>query len=320
MQNYNPNNPVYKYKSVKTESRAPNVPHTQEHEEDTDDISKKKIPNSYGLYLQPPQFKDATMKSTTYLQYISFTIDSVDRDYTKYPNPFSFVCDRFSEYFKNIKVFQIFYTTLPQFNLVQIPIPQDANYTFMRNYILSNPTSIVNNLLIINGSTTYRICNFHNNEVNFLIDDVISVVYSFNMNSNIYYTYGVSSSYKLNLQPFLRLNIPEIIYLPITSTDNQQFTYLLRTSRAKKFICYASVRSPAKVFKEQTLLNITKLTFNFYDSFNNQLKVLYLDKYADPIDDSNNFASRFNYIRHPLFYYHQIVMSVRVGMIKTMLK
>ena len=116
------------------------------------------------------------------------------------------------------------------------------------------------------------------------------------------------------------MNIPEIIYLPIISSDNQQFTYFIRTSRAKKFICYGSVRSPAKVFKEQTLLNISKLTFNFYDSFNNPLKILHLDKYAQNVDDSNDFSSRFNYIRHPLFYYHQIVMSIRVGVIKTMLK
>jgi hypothetical protein len=45
------------------------------------------------------------MKSTTFLHYIWFTVDSSDRDYTKYPNPFQFVCENFSEYFKNIKVF-----------------------------------------------------------------------------------------------------------------------------------------------------------------------------------------------------------------------
>jgi hypothetical protein len=183
---------------------------------------------------------------------------------------------------------------------------------------LNNP--ITNNLLITNGATTYRICNYYNNEVNFLVDDNISVVYTIFTNSSNYYSYGVSSTYKLNAQPFLRLNIPEIIYLPIISTDKQQFTYLIRTSRAKRFICYGSVRSPAKVFKEQNLLNFSKLTFNFYDSYNNPLQVLYLDRYADPVDDPNNFASKYNYIRHPLFFYHQTVMSIRVGMIKTMLK
>lgn len=318
MQNYNPNNPVYKYKSVKT--IAPKINRVEEPE--IEEESDKKIPNSYGLYLQPPQFKDATMKSTTYLQYIGFTIDSIDRDYTKYPNPFQFVCEQFSETFKNVKVFQMFYLNLPQFNLVQIAVPHDATYTFMKNYITTNLNLIVNNLLItdIPNNTTYRICNYYNNEINFLINDNISVVYTIFTNNSNYYSYGVSSTYKLNTQPFLRLNIPEIIYLPIISSDNQQFTYFIRTSRAKKFICYGSVRSPAKVFKEQNLLNFSKLTFNFYDSFNNPLQVLYLDKNAQNIDDPSDFSSRFNYIRHPLFYYHQIVMSIRVGVIKTMLK
>jgi hypothetical protein len=318
MQNYNPNNPVYKYKSVKTAPPKVNDVKTPEVEDDT----YKKIPSSYGLYLQPTQFKDATMKSTTYLQYIGFTIDSIDRDYTKYPNPFQFVCEQFSETFKNVKVFQMFYLNLPQFNLVQISIPQDTNYTFMKNYITNNLNLIVNNLLITDPSTntTYRICNYYNNEINFNINDNISVVYTIFTNNTNYYSYGISSTYKLNKQPFLRLNIPEIIYLPIISSDNQQFTYFIRTSRARKFICYGSVRSPAKVFKEQNLLNFSKLTFNFYDSFNNLLEILYLDKYAQNIDDPNNFSSRYNYIRHPLFYYHQIVMSIRVGVIKTMLK
>jgi hypothetical protein len=104
------------------------------------------------------------------------------------------------------------------------------------------------------------------------------------------------------------------------STDNQQFTYMLRTSRAKRFISYASVKSPTKVFKEQNLLNFRKLTFNFYDSFNNPMKILYLDKYADPTTDFDSFASRYNYLRHPLFYYHQIIICARVGVINTMLK
>lgn len=318
MQNYNPYNPVYKYKSVKPV--VPKVNHIEESE--NDEGSNKKLPNSYGLYLQPTQFKDATMKSSTYLQYIGFTIDSVDRDYTKYPNPFQFVCEQFSETFKNVKVFQMFYLNLPQFNLVKVLAPQDAAYTFMKNYISTNLNLIVNNLLItdITTNTTYRICNYYNNEINFLINDNISIVYTiFTTNTN-YYSYGISSSYKLNKQPFIRLNIPEIIYLPIISSDNQQFTYFIRTSRAKKYICYGSVRSSAKVFKEQNLLNISKLTFNFYDSFNNPLEILYLDRYAQNIDDSTNFSSKYNYIRHPLFFYHQIVMSIRVGVIKTTLK
>jgi hypothetical protein len=315
MQTYNPNNPVYKYKSDK-----PIVP-TETHNEETKVNEKpqtNKSPNSYGLYLQPTEFKDATMKSTTYLQYITFTIDTSDRDYTKYPNPFDFVTDKFSEYFKNVKIFQIYYLTLPQFNLVKIPLTQDANYTFMHNYVLNNP--ITNNLLITNGATTYRICNYYNNEVNFLVDDEISVVYTISMLSGSYNSYGVSNSYKLNSNPYLRLDIKEIIYLPILTTDNKQFTYFVRMSRAKNYIAYASVRSATKVFKEQTLLNIPQLTFKFYDSTNVPLEISYLDIYADPIDDPTSYASKYNYLRHPLFFYHQIMMSVRVGVIKTMLK
>jgi hypothetical protein len=315
MQSYNPNNPVYKYKSVKAE--VPKVNYTEEESEKKDPTS---IPSSYGLYLQPTQFKDATMKSSTYLQYVTLTIDSTDRDYTKYPNPFNFMTDRFTEFFKNIKVFQIYYLTVPQFNLVQIPLSQDANYTYMFNFVTANKLTIRNNQLITNGATTYRICNFYNNEVNYLINDNISVVYSINILNTSYNSYGISNSYKLNSNPYLRLNIPEIIYLPIITTDKKQFTYFVRMSRAKNYIAYASVRSPTKVFKEQTLLNISKLTFEFNDSTNQPLSILYLDNNADPVNDPSNFASRYNYVRHPLFYYHQIIMSIRIGVIRQMLK
>lgn len=315
MQSYNPNNPVYKYKSIKTD-----IPKTSYNEENIVGKDDSGIPNSYGLYLQPTQFKNPTMKSTTYLQYVTLTIDSTDRDYTKYPNPFNFVCDRFTEFFKNIKVFQIFYLTVPQFNVIKLQLTPDANYTYMFNYVTANKNTIVNNQLITNGTTTYRICNFYNNEVNFLIDDNISIVYTFNLLNNLYYSYGISNTYKLNSNPYLRLNIPEIIYLPVLTTDKKQFTYFVRMSRAKKYIAYASVRSPTKVFKEQTLLNISKLTFQFYDSTNVPLEISHLDKNADPIDDPTNFASRYNYVRHPLFYYHQIIMSLRIGVIRQMLK
>jgi len=316
MQSYNPNNPVYKYKSVKAD--VPKNTYVEENSEQTNDPTK--LPTSYGLYVQPPQYKNPTMKSTTYLQYVTLTIDSADRDYTKYPNPFNFMTDRFTEFFKNIKIFQIFYLTVPQFNLVKIPLVQDATYTFMFNYVRTNKSTIVNNQLITNGGITYRICNFYNNEVNFLVNDNISIVYSINIINNAYDSYGVSSTYALNSNPYLRLNIPEIIYLPILTTDKKQFTYFVRMSRAKRHIAYASVRSPTKVFKEQTLLNISKLTFEFYDSTNVPLQILYLDRYADPVDDPTNFASRYNYIRHPLFYYHQIIMSLRIGVIRQMLK
>jgi hypothetical protein len=91
-------------------------------------------------------------------------------------------------------------------------------------------------------------------------------------------------------------------------------------SRAKRYIAYASVRAPTKVFKEQTLLNISKLTFQYYDSTNVPLEISHLDKNADPVDDPTSFASKYNYLRHPLFYYHQIIMSLRIGVIRQMLK
>lgn len=314
MQSYNPNNPVYKYKSVKAE--VPNVSHTEKNHEEKD---PNELPTSYGLYIQPPQFKGQTMKSTTYLQYVSLTIDSADRDYTKYPNPFNFVCERFTEFFKNIKVFQIFYLTLPQFNIVKEVITRDDTYNTIHAYFLLNQNTIKNNDLINLGDFTIRVCNNYNGVLNFLLNDNISIVFEINTGS-IYNRYYVSNSYNLNSNPYLRLDIPEIIYLPVVSTDNKQFTYFVRMSRAKNYIAYASVRSPTKVFKEQTLLNMSKLTFKYYDSTNKPLEISYLDKNADPVDDPTNFASKYSYIRHPLFYYHQIIMSLRIGVIRQMLK
>ena len=312
MQQYNPNNPVYKFKSIKVD-----MP-TETHEEDNNETQKvKKFPDSYGLYVPPPMYETGINRPVTYLQYISFTIDTNDRDYLKYPNPFNYVTDRFTEEFTNVKIFQIYYITLPQLNLIKIPVTQDDNYTFMLNYIENN--TIVNNQQIINGDTTYSICNYYNNEVNFLINNNISLVYSIDKNKN-YVSYGFSGTYKLNNNPYLRLTIPEVIYSPILTTDNKSYTYFVRMSRARNNIAYASVRSPTKIFKEHTLLNFTQLTFKFADSTNKPLFINYLDKYADPVDNPTNVASKYNYIRHPLFYYHQILIGVRIGVIRNSLK
>ena len=313
MQVYNPNNPVYKYKSITTST--PKYNHVEQ-EKEVKEIEK--LPNSYGLYVRPPLFDIGKQKPITQLQYVSFTLDSIDRDYSKYPNPFSFVSDRFTEQFTNIKIFQIFYITLPQYNLIKLILPQDATYTFMKSYISSN--TISNNQSIVNGPNTYTICNCYGNEVNFIINENISLVYCIFRNNTNYVTYGFSNSYKLNANPYLRLVIPEVIYSPILATDNKQFTYFVRMSRARNSIAYASVRSPTKVYKEQNLLNFSKLTFKFYDSTHQPLSIKYLDQFADPIDDSTTAASRYSYIRHPLFSYHQIIMGVRIGIIRNGLK
>jgi hypothetical protein len=313
MQGYNPNNPVYKYKSDKPSN--PLYTHVEQNKEDTE---KGKFPDSYGLYIQPPMYHPGISKPITYLQYISFTIDTNDRDYSKYPNPFSFVSDQFTEQFKNVKIFQIFYITLPQFNLIKLTLTPDDTYTFMSNYIRNNPIS--NNQNIVNGENTYTICNCYQNEVNFILNRNISIVFTIFKNNSNYYSYGISNSYKLNSNPYVRLYIPEVIYSPILTTDKKIFTYFIRMSRARNFIAYASVRAPTKVYKEQTLLNFSKLTFKFYDSTHKPLEIKYLDKFADPIDDPTNFASKYNYLRHPLFFYHQIIMGVRIGVIRNSLK
>jgi hypothetical protein len=313
MQVYNPNNPVYKYKSTKT--NTPKYNHVEQNKE-VKEIEK--LPNSYGLYVKPPLFDMGKQKASTYLQYVAFTIDTNDRDYSKYPNPFSFVSDRFTEYFENVKIFQIFYISLPQLNLVKLPLNQDSTYVFMKSFISTN--TISNNQVIIGNSRTYSICNCYGNEVNFIIDGNISLVYCINRNNTNYVTYGFSNSYKLNANPYLRLDIPEVLYSPVLATDNKKFTYFVRMSRARNSIAYASVRAPTKVYKEQNLLNFSKLTFKFYDSTHQPLSVNHLDKFADPIDNPSSVSSKYTYIRHPLFYYHQIIMGIRIGVIRNMLK
>ena len=91
-------------------------------------------------------------------------------------------------------------------------------------------------------------------------------------------------------------------------------------SRARNYIAYASVRAPTKVYKEHNLINLPQLTFKFYDSTGQPLSISYLDNYASPINDPSNYASKYNYIRHPLFYWHQIIMGVRIGVIRNSFK
>ncbi len=318
MQKYNPNNPVYKYKSVKVD--IPNQDHIESNKEEV--VENRKLRDGYGLYVPPPMFEQGMHKAVTFLQYISFTLDTNDRDYTKYPNPFDFVSDSFIEEFKNVKIFQIFYLTLPQLNLTRVTLDKDPFYNFMLS--LKNTGNLKNNDEFIfsdgvNPDILVSICNTANNELNFLINHNISLVFCID-NKNNYYSFGFSSTYKLNANPYVRLEIPQVIYSPVLSTDNKKYTYFVRMSRARNQIAYASVRSPTKVFKEQTLLNFQKLSFKFYDSAHQPLSIKYLDKYADPVNDNTNWASKYNYIRHPLFYYHQIIMGVRIGLIRNTLK
>ena len=318
MQQYNPNNPVNKYKSVKSD--LPMIDHVENNNEKSE---KKNLPTSYGLYVPPPLFEKGIYQSVTYLQYISSTIDSKDRDYTKYPNPFNFMTEKLPEFYKNIKIFQMFYISLPQFNLLQQPItnenPYYADLVYMKNYVASNIVSLNEQITNTDNSNVYTICNNANNEYNFVINNSISIIYTIDKLSN-FYMYGFSSSYKLNNNPYLRLTIPEVIYSSIYTTDKSTYTYFVRMSKARNYIAYASVRAPTKVFKEHNLINLPQLTFKFADSTGKQLSIDYLDKYASNIDDPTNFSSKYNYIRHPLFYWHQIIMGVRIGVIRNSLK
>jgi hypothetical protein len=322
MQQYNPNNPVNKYKSVKTDMPS------FEHSETNNEISEKKnIPRSYGLYIPPPLFEKGMYQSVTYLQYISSTIDSKDRDYTKYPNPFNFITEKLPEFYKNTKIFQMYYISLPQFNLLQQPItnesPNYADLVYMQTYISTQittpPVTLNQEITNTTNDNVYTICNNANNEYNFIINNNISIVYTINNIGN-FYMYGFSSSYKLNSNPYIRLTIPEVIYSPIMTTDKSTYTFFVRMSRARNYIAYASVRAPTKVFKEHTLINLPQLTFKFADSTGQPLSIDYLDKHASNIDDPTNFSSKYNYIRHPLFYWHQIIMGVRIGVIRNSLK
>jgi hypothetical protein len=309
MQKYNPYNTAgNKYKSDK-----PDVPNVEHDEYNPEHENKKKLPDSYGLYIPPPLYETGIYKPVTNIQYVVLVIDTNNRDYQKYPNPFNFVTDRFTEEFKNVKIFQMMYITLPQFNLVKLTAQKDDNYNFMLNYITNN--TVKNNDVIVNGSVVYGVCNYYNNEINFTIDGNSSLIYSIDSKKN-YFIYGFSNSYKLNDNPYLRLNIKEVIYSPILTTDNKSFTYFVRMSKARNNIAYASVRAPAKIYKEHTLLKFAQLSFQFYNSTHQPLSIDYLDRNADPIDDPTKISSRYQYIRHPLFYYHQIIMSIRIGVIR----
>ena len=69
MQKYNPNNPVYKYKSVRTD-----VPLNSHDESNKETKEKKQLPNSYGLYVPPPLFKTGMQNPVTFLQYVSIKV------------------------------------------------------------------------------------------------------------------------------------------------------------------------------------------------------------------------------------------------------
>ena len=87
MQKYNPyNKPGNQYKSDK-----PGVPNVGHNEYNPEKEQKKQLPDSYGLYIPPPLYEKGMYKPVTSLQYVVLVIDTNNRDYTKYPNPFNFI-------------------------------------------------------------------------------------------------------------------------------------------------------------------------------------------------------------------------------------
>ena len=222
MQNYNPYNPVYKFKSDK--GALPDEIHDEKNQTaDSSEINT--LPTSYGLYVPPPLFEKGEYESVNWLQYISSTIDSKDRDYAKYPNPFNFQTSPLPEYYKNVKIFQMYYISLPQFNLMQVAIPGNADCTYMKTYLLTNTVTLNQN--IVNGSNTYTICNNVNGETDFIINYNISVVYTIDSSGN-FWNYGFSSTYQLNSNPYLRLQINELPSYPIQTTDQTTYSYFVR--------------------------------------------------------------------------------------------
>lgn len=174
-------------------------------------------------------------------------IDSIDRDITKYPNPFSYrvalnptdnqIMPYIQQRFENVKYIKLERSILPKYyNLIKVnELTGTPLYVYLNGLI--NPFTPINTIQgLINtsalvGADTVSIVNITyvpninpltqwNIEV--ILNGNINKIYVYDYNNAIitYYSYQFDQSYNLLEQRWILVNIPEIDKITDLSTDD----------------------------------------------------------------------------------------------------
>lgn len=237
------------------------------------------------------------------LQLIEYplTIDSVNRNLTNYPDPFTYrVILKPSDFspqpyilrdFVNIKYIKLDIAALPKnYRLIRTNLALSGTiYTFLdaKLSVASTYASIaalIDTSEIYTGSSYITYVNITYTgpsgaltqwNIESIINYDTSIIYVYNYDNGVktFYTYSYDATYDLTLQRYITLQIEEIRDINENSTDNlinKSFSVLYPDRSTDNFV-YFETNEVTKIFKSSGLGKLKNLSISFYDPLQRKL-------------------------------------------------
>lgn len=269
-------------------------------------------------------------------------VDSKDRDFKIYPNPFDFRIQLEPKRIDNIRYFRPNRGILPRKIILKKTDELQAGPIFNRASTKINPNTSKTfirklfNLKETIGSQTITYVNIEcqndgskNTDwtIEFILDENSEVLYSYRKNvkfdKTFYCKYFYENDLSLENTRFVILTVKEISDInryASNSKTRKSFSIMYPTIVSKYFL-NVDPDDLVKTFKNSNLGTLANLTINYCDGFGKPLKIMNLNKNVK-IDECYCNQNRINYlcpcsyIRHPLYKRIQTHTSFRIGILE----
>jgi hypothetical protein len=279
--------------------------------------NKKKFKN-LGFYIEHSLINPKL--SYEYINECSFIVRNIDRTQQKINNVFEWN-NRLDNKIKRLLYIYIHILSIP-------------NNPWL-NKVLSNlfDTNFKNNLLInktLDTSYTFNSINYivgyyDSNIIDFIINDIYTDYYSYEINNDKFYKYSRSTKNMYD-EPFIYLNIDvnnnlENNTMLSTNKILNNFSYKLAPIGYTDDYVYYKALKQFILKTINTIKSIDNLTISLHDSSNKKLTNTFLNTnlYTSSecnCDEDNIKASCYcSYIRHPYNKQNQIDISFKIGLI-----
>ena len=280
---------------------------------------KKIKNNNLGFYIEYSLINPEL--SYEYINECSFIVRNIDRTQQKINNIFEWnnVLDN---KIKKLLYIYIHFLSIP----VNPWLNKELNNTFdtnFKNNLLINKT--LDTLYTFN-SIDYEVGYYDANIIDFIINNIYTDYYSYEINNNKIYKY-TRSTRKISNEPFLYLTIDinnNLSNNTMLSTNKILYDFnfkLMPIGITDDFVYYKSLKQ--YILKTiNTIKSIDNLTISLHDSSNKKISNtfinsnLYTSNNTCNCDDDNTKASCYcTYIRHPFNKQNQIDISFKIGLI-----
>jgi len=298
---------------------------------------KGEINNNWGMYSLYIHSNGRSIKDFfERLSQYSIIVDSIDRNFTVFPNPFQFNIifngDKFNnspviqKKFKDIKYIKLDNLTLPnEYDpIIKESQTKDSTYDDLFDYFELNKEFLVNNDYIntknIRITSTYISDNswcFNFNLATSETDTDINNVYEIDSNGNYFKYYLGTSSRKISDDRMFYVYIPEIKSQNYT-TSNKNVTFFCQCTGTNDYTLLTNVYPTFMFYKDSKLELANKYTVKITDRSGKVYKTNNLDYNSnqnncscDP--DIIDYSCRCTYIRHPLNPRYQVMLQFKIG-------